>query len=127
MYNCCLDPPTRMRILVANIGSTSFKYRLYDMPAGLVTARGLVERIGRPGGCPDYESAIDQCTGDVCRGRACSTPTAVDAVAFKAVHAGPLTGARLVDAEVLGAMEDFTFLAPAHNPPYIAAMRAFQK
>ena len=116
-----------MRVLVANIGSTSFKYRLYDMPAALVAARGLVERIGQPGGCPDYESAIDQCIGDVCRGRACPTPTGLDAVAFKAVHAGPLTGARLVDAKVLRAMEDFTFLAPAHNPPYIAAMRAFQK
>jgi acetate kinase len=120
-----------MRVLVANIGSTSFKYRLYDMPAAVVAARGLVERIGQPGGCPDYESAIDQCLGELCRGRACPTLDAPDsalhAVAFKAVHAGPLTGARLVDAEVLRAMEDFTFLAPAHNPPYIAAMRAFQK
>jgi acetate kinase len=109
-----------MRILVANIGSTSFKYRLYDMPAASVAARGLVERIGQPGGCPDYESAIGQCMAQL------GADSGLDAVAFKAVHAGPLTGARLVDDEVLRAMEDFTFLAPAHNPPYIAAMRAFQ-
>ncbi len=35
-----------MKILVANIGSTSFKYRLYDMPAETMLARGGVERIG---------------------------------------------------------------------------------
>jgi acetate kinase len=118
-----------MKILVANIGSTSFKYRLYDMRNGSVIGRGLVERIGQPGGCPDYGSAIERCMSELSssgEGRACPTPT-LDAVGFKAVHAGPLTGARLVDDEVLRAMEEFTFLAPAHNPPYIAAMRAFQK
>ena len=126
MYNCSLDPEIRMKILVANIGSTSFKYRLYDMENGSVIGRGLVERIGQPGGCPDYESAIDRCMNEL-SGRACPTPTELDAVGFKAVHAGPLSGARMVDDEVLRAMEEFTFLAPAHNPPYIAAMRAFQK
>ena len=44
----------------------------------------------------------------------------------KAVHARPLGGARLVDDAVLAAMEDFAFVAPAHNPPYVAAMRAFR-
>lgn len=35
-----------MKILVANIGSTSFKYRLYQMPDEKLLARGGVERIG---------------------------------------------------------------------------------
>jgi acetate kinase len=108
-----------MRILVANIGSTSFKYRLYDMETGAVLARGLVERIGQPGGCPDYLTAIDASIPEDAAG--------LSAVGFKAVHAGPLSGARLVDDEVLAAMEEFAFLAPAHNPPYIAAMRAFRQ
>ena len=43
------------------------------------------------------------------------------------MHAGPVTGARLVDDEVLAAMEAVTFLAPAHNPPYVAAMRSFRR
>ena len=38
-----------MKVLVANLGSTSFKYRLFDMDAGeKVLARGGVERIGSP-------------------------------------------------------------------------------
>ena len=49
------------------------------------------------------------------------------AIGFKAVHAGPVTGVRLIDEEVLAAMEAVTFLAPAHNPPYVAAMRSFRR
>jgi len=55
-----------MKILIANIGSTSFKYRLLEMPGEAVLAQGRVERIGRPGGdCPDYDTAILRCLDDV--------------------------------------------------------------
>jgi acetate kinase len=110
-----------MKILVVNIGTTSLKYRLYDMESGAVLAKGMVERIGQAGNCPNYEAAISQCLGDLPIGLA-----ELSAIGFKAVHAGPVTGARLVDDVVLDAMEEFTFHAPAHNPPYMAAMRAFQ-
>ena len=51
-----------MKILVANIGSTSFKYRLYNMDDGAVLAQGRVERIGQPGGsCPNHQAAIREC------------------------------------------------------------------
>jgi acetate kinase len=111
-----------MKLLVANIGSTSFKYRLLDMPGEQVLAEGRVERIGQPGGaCPDYDSAIRRCLAEI------DDPSTLGAVGFKAVHAGPLSGAHLVDDRVLHAMEEFSFHAPAHNPPYIAAIRAFRK
>lgn len=116
-----------MKILVANIGSTSFKYRLFATDTMTAVAQGRVERIGQPGSsCPDYDSAIRACLADlVGDGKALPTLADLNCVAFKAVHAGPLSGARLVDCELLAAMEDFAFFAPAHNPPYIAAMRAF--
>ena len=47
----------------------------------------------------------------------------VSAIAFKAVHGGRLSGVRLVNDEVLSAMEEVNAVAPAHNPPYINAMR----
>jgi acetate kinase len=107
-----------MHILVANIGSTSFKYQLFSAEG--VIAKGRIERIGHPGSdCPDYETVIGRCIAEL--------PARVDAVGFKAVHAGAVSGARLVDEEVLAAMEDFAFFAPAHNPPYIAAMRSFRR
>lgn len=118
-----------MKILVANIGSTSFKYRLFETENMSVVAQGRVERIGQPGsGCPDYDSAIAMCLADIVGdGKALAKLSDLNCVSFKAVFAGPLSGARIVDAEVLDAMEEFAFFAPAHNPPYIAAMRAFGK
>ncbi len=118
-----------MNILVANIGSTSFKYKLYAVDRDSVLAEGRIERIGQPGGeCPDYETAIQRCVADVAGpGRPLRSLADLAAIGFKAVHAGPVSGARLVDAEVLEAMAEFAFLAPAHNPPYIGAMQAFQR
>jgi acetate kinase len=100
-----------VNILVANIGSTSFKYRVFD-PNSQVLAQGRAERV------TDYGVAIRACMADIA-----AIPVA--AVGFKAVHAGPLTGAQIVTEEVLAQMERFSFFAPAHNPPYIAAMRSF--
>ena len=47
----------------------------------------------------------------------------VAAIGFKAVHAGRISGVQRVTPEVLAAMERMSPVAPAHNPPYIAAMR----
>ena len=118
-----------MAILIANIGSTSFKYRLFADGGETVLGEGRVERIGQPGSaCPDYETAIHDAIDDLTRpGGPLGRLSDLAAIGFKAVHAGPVTGARFVDDEVLAAMEAVSFLAPAHNPPYIAAMRSFRR
>jgi acetate kinase len=118
-----------MIILVANIGSTSFKYRLLEMPVVKALAQGRVERIGQADGdCPDYDTAIARCRAEIVgEGKPLAALSDLAAVGFKAVHGGPLSGARRVDDEVLAAMEEYAFMAPAHNPPYVAAMRAFRR
>lgn len=118
-----------MNILVANIGSTSFKYRLYAVERDAVLAQGRIERIGQTGGdCPDYETAIRRCVADIAGdGKPLARLDELAAIGFKAVHAGPVSGARVVDEDVLAAMEEFAFFAPAHNPPYVAAMRSFAR
>ena len=47
----------------------------------------------------------------------------VSAIAFKAVHGGSISGVQRVTPEVLAAMEQVNHAAPAHNGPYIKAMR----
>ena len=118
-----------MNILVVNIGSTSFKYQLYAVERDCVLAQGRIERIGQPGGvCPDYATAIQHCMAQIAgEGKPLRHLAELAAIGFKTVHAGPVGGARLVDAQVLEAMEEFAFLAPAHNPPYVAAIRSFQQ
>ncbi|MDO5113021.1 MAG: acetate/propionate family kinase [Planctomycetia bacterium] len=123
-----------MKILVANIGSTSFKYRLFDMTDGQMLARGGMERIGCASACgkveiPDHGTAVERCLRDLtdpekgCLG----SLSEVSAIGFKAVHGGHITGVQGVTEEVLAAMEEVVAIAPAHNPPYIAAMRQLRK
>ena len=50
-------------------------------------------------------------------------PSELAAIGFKAVHAQGLTGVQRVTEAVLQAMEGYADVAPAHNPPYITAMR----
>ncbi len=130
-----------MKILVANLGSTSFKYRLFDMPGGGQIARGGVERIGSAesrctaeiGGRPqelsarvaDHAEAVRRCLAQLTDpGHGCLKDAGeVAAIGFKAVHGGKYSGVQRVSAELLAEMEKMNHLAPAHNPPYIAAMR----
>ncbi|MGB0081719.1 MAG: acetate kinase [Terracidiphilus sp.] len=123
-----------MKVLIPNIGSTSFKYRLVEMPEDgasgeAVLAQGRVERIGQPGGeCGDCQAAIHKCLSEIAGpGKPLKSLKEIDAVGFKAVHTGPLNTPQIVDDALLAAMEEFSFMAPAHNPPYIAAMRAFER
>jgi acetate kinase len=130
-----------MKVLIPNIGSTSFKYRLLELadnaladpaklpPAETVLAQGRVERIGQVGSdCADYPAAIRKCIGEIAgSGKVLKSLSEIGAVGFKAVHAGPHNQPQIIDDAFLAAMEEFIFLAPAHNPPYIAAMKAFRK
>src|SRR5436190_3782769 len=109
-----------MLILVANLGSTSFKYKLLDMSrGGAEVAKGGYERIGQAGGAyADHGAVIDVILKEL--------PGKVDAIGFKAVHGGPISGAVRVTDDVIATMEQFSDVAPAHNPPYIAAMKALR-
>ncbi|MEX2112110.1 MAG: acetate/propionate family kinase [Pirellulales bacterium] len=130
-----------MKVLVANLGSTSFKYRLFEMDDERQLARGGIERIGSPesrctveiGGArseltarvPDHAVAVRHCLDQLTEpGTGCLQDAAeVAAIGFKAVHGGRTTGVQRVTPEVLADMETMSRVAPAHNPPYIAAMR----
>lgn len=124
------------RLLVANIGSTSFKFNLFEMPSERVVARGAFERIGSPNSTfkiqagddpaekgeqafPNHEAAISFASeklggfGDLV------------AVGFKPVMARGISGTQIMDERVLAAMEEINSLLPAHNPPYIAGVRMF--
>ncbi len=132
-----------MLILIANLGSTSFKYKLYDMPSERVLAVGASDRIGLGDSAwdvtagqatqagtadlPDHAAAVELHLGKLVELSVIASIEAVEAIGFKAVHGGPISGAVEVDSGVLATMERMIPLAPAHNPPYIAAMRSFRE
>jgi len=130
-----------MKILVANLGSTSFKYRLFDMADERQLARGGIERIGAKESkvfveigsfrqelvapVPDHAVAVRKCLEQLTDPQhGCLRDAAeVAAIGFKAVHGGRISGVQRVTPDVLAAMEAMNQVAPAHNPPYIRAMR----
>lgn len=130
-----------MKVLVANLGSTSFKYRLFDMSSETQLARGGVERIGSPESpcfveigssrtelrtpVPDHAVAVRTCLAQLTDpvSGCLKDASEVAAIGFKAVHGGRVSGVQRVTPDVLAAMEEMNLVAPAHNPPYIAAMR----
>jgi acetate kinase len=134
-----------MKILVANLGSTSFKYRLFDMADERLLARGGVERIGSAQSrcyaqagdrkaekiipIPDHAVAVRLCLQQLSDPEmgALQSPSELAAIGFKAVHAENLSGVQRVDETVLRAMEAYSDVAPAHNPPYVTAMRLLNR
>ncbi len=134
-----------MNILICNVGSTSLKYQLFDMDAGeKVLAAGGAERVGAEKSIFYHSNKL---TGDAVRleaifpthGEAISMMLEhllngvitgmeeISCVGFKVVHAKGITGVQYLTEDVLQAMADFNSVAPAHNPPYIAAIRQFKK
>lgn len=101
-----------MNILIPNLGSTSLKYQVLEMPSETVRTKGRVERVR------NYRDAIAQIsTGE----------GSIDAIALKAVHAGPdYRGTFLVDDGVINGLRQFLPAAPAHNAIYLTAIEAFR-
>src|SRR5436309_3321200 len=121
-----------MKILVANLGSTSFKYRLFELASGgresseeRMLARGGVERIGSPkshsyaqtdrgtreqdGPVSDHAAAVESCLTLLCDPQvgALKNASELTAIGFKAVHAQGITGVQRVNHQVLAAMEAY--------------------
>ena len=111
-----------MKILVANLGSTSFKYSLYDMETETLLARGKVQRIGDAespcevtiGGktatvtvpVPDHAVAVRQCLAQLTDPESGCLKSAdeVAGIGFKAVMANNITGVQWVTKELLDAI-----------------------
>ena len=130
-----------MKVLVANLGSTSFKYRLFDLPSETQLARGGIDRIGQAtSACSveingrkeessqqvsDHAAAVQICLDQLTHPEygCVKSVSEVAAIGFKAVFAGNMSGVRVVTDELLTKMEDLSDIAPAHNPMYAKAMR----
>src|SRR5262245_17898253 len=109
-------------ILVLNAGSSSLKYGLIDPSSEAVSdgPRGLVERIGQPGGVPDHRAALAQALAELSL-----DSRSVQAVGHRVVHGGArFTQPTIIDDELLAAIKELVPLAPLHNPPAIAGIEA---
>ena len=135
-----------MRILCANVGSTSFKYQIIDVETSLSLVKGMVERIGNPPslfnhsvpGKPEIRGEIDAGTHNAAIAHAIDLITddetgavkdltELAGVGFKTIVAKDIWRSALITDDVIKALEAYIPLAPTHNPAYIASIRGFQR
>ena len=131
-----------MKILVSNVGSTSLKFKLYDMPSERVLCEAKVERVGsdhdaiytykddarseKREGCsvPGYTEGIRLFLADMA---GVAEAGDISAVGFKTVLAKGYYGVHELTDEALAAMREWLFVAPAHNGPYLEAIGCFRE
>jgi acetate kinase len=106
-------------VLVLNAGSSSLKYRVVDAATEQTAVRGTVERVDETGWDDAFgrvSEALDEAGVD--RGE-------LMAAGHRVVHGGDrYTEATLVDEGVERGIEELVALAPLHNPPALAGIRA---
>lgn len=133
-----------MKILVLNCGSSSIKYKLYDMDDESVLAQGGVERIGLdnaflkltlPNGekkklmhdMPDHKEGVNFVFQQLLSEEygAIKSLDEIDAVGHRIVQGGDLfEKSCLVDEEVEKGIESLCDLAPVHNAGHLKGIRA---
>ena len=114
-------------VMVLNAGSSSLKHQLRSAD-GEVVARGALQRIG--GGAADDPADHGAALDAVLAGYDADHPGVMDrvvVVGHRVVHGGTrFTGAVVVDDDVEAAIEALSALAPLHNPPQLAGVRAMR-
>jgi len=136
-----------MKILVLNCGSSSLKYQVIDMDTRNSIAKGLVERIGLEGSVlthttgsqkkevikteiKNHTNAIELVLKQLVipETGALKNLNEIHAVGHRVVHGGEkFAKSVVIDDSVMIALKDCIELAPLHNPPNIAGIKACQK
>ncbi|MCB1125318.1 MAG: acetate kinase [Verrucomicrobiae bacterium] len=112
-----------MKILIANLGSTSLKWRLFDFAGGRETVlhKGGLERV------TDHGAAIEECLATLKEQGDIAADADISAVGFKTVLAKGLSGCVRLDEVAVASMEAMNAVAPAHNPAYVSGVRQFAR
>ncbi len=136
-----------MKVMTLNCGSSSVKYALFDLPGRIRLSHGIVDRVTVGGSlikhikldgqeyihyqeCPTHDMAvrlvIDFLT-DRKRG-VIKSLSEIGAVGHRVVHGGATFNKPvLIDDEVMEKVKEFSTLAPLHNPPNLAGIRAVRR
>ena len=136
-----------MKILVLNCGSSSIKYKLFEMESKEVVAQGGIEKIGMKGSflkltLPDGQKVMLE--GEILEHRAgieyilgvllsekygcIKSLDEIEAVGHRVVHGGErFNKSVLINEEVIQMLNECIELAPLHNPPNLKGIYAIQE
>ncbi len=133
-----------MKLLSVNAGSSSLKFRLYEMPEEKLLMKGMFERIGLFGSCysirigdekiskdvplKDHNEAVKILLDELINNRVISSLDEIEAVGNRVVHGGNKYSKSVeITDRVLMEIEEISDLAPLHNPAALKGIYAFRK
>ena len=133
-----------MKLLSVNAGSSTLKFRLYEMPEEKLIMKGQYERIGLEGSCynlkignekfsalvelKDHKDAVSLLLEHLLEHKVISSLDEIEAVGHRIVHGGNKYSKSVkIDDRVLLEVESISPLAPLHNPAALKGIRAFME
>ena len=134
-----------MKVLSVNAGSSSLKFKMFEMPEEEVIISGRFERIGdkknsfysvevngekteKKAELGSHSDAVEILIQELFDNKVIGSLDELSAVAHRLVHGGDkYPNSVLLDDEALVAVEGFTDLAPLHVPANVMCVRAFME
>ena len=136
-----------MKILVLNCGSSSIKYKLFEMTTKEILAQGGIEKIGLPGSflkltlpngekkviekdVPEHTTGVQFIFDTLINEEygAVKNLHEINAVGHRVLHGGTkFSGSVLINDAVIAAVEECCDLGPLHNPANLKGIYAVQK
>ncbi|MDD3207826.1 MAG: acetate kinase, partial [Bacilli bacterium] len=132
------------KILVVNAGSSSLKYKLYEMPEEEVICSGIAERIGHEDAIfrlkfngvsirnilpiHDHTIAVELLLEALIAHQVINSLNDIKAVGHRVVQGGKyFSKSVFFDDDTVAKVESLIELAPLHNGPHLIGVRAFKK
>ena len=105
-----------MKVAVLNAGSSSLKFKLFDMETNSVLKTQVIENIGeRHSPIRTHHEALEKIDVNF---------ASLDAIGHRVVHGGErFSDAALINIKVLAAIEELSVLAPLHNPANLEGIK----
>ena len=131
-----------MLLLAVNSGSSTLKFRLYEMPEEKVVTKGSFERIGSPDSdytirvneekvyvkkeIKTHKDAVDILLTELVEKGIVKSLNDIKAVGHRIVHGGALySHSVIITDRVVNELDNIKDLAPLHNPAAITGIKAF--
>ena len=133
-----------MKLLSVNAGSSSLKFRLFEMPEEKVIMKGLFERIGFDGASyeikmgdtkfekkvelKDHNDAVKYLIEELLENKVIDSLEELEAVGHRVVHGGSKYASSVeITDDVIATVEELSDLAPLHNPGCLKGIKAFKE
>ncbi len=130
-----------MKILSVNAGSSSLKFQLYEMPEEKVLISGLMEKIGSKDSfytikvngekvkkeveLKNHAQAFEALVEELKTNNVADSLDEIKGIGHRVVQGGDYFDKTVViDDEVLSKIEEFSSLAPLHNPAAVTGIKA---